>query len=148
MADVNAHRMMTCPYNMAHQVEAYRMQYHLEKCRKQYPNSKKVSCPFDATHILADAELDYHVSVCPQREMFDRARFAVDDCAEYRPSVEHPTVHVATEENWDDEVCTSYVPQPKEGHIIKKIKGATPAERRKARMEGVKNYRPPPPPQD
>lgn len=48
--------LMTCPYNPAHQIIHSRMQYHLEKCRKQYPNAMKENCPFDATHVINSQE--------------------------------------------------------------------------------------------
>ncbi|GBP39220.1 Gametocyte-specific factor 1 [Eumeta japonica] len=50
--------LLTCPYNKAHQVERSRIQFHLEKCRKQHPNEQKIKCPFDATHVINRAELD------------------------------------------------------------------------------------------
>ncbi|KAI8431802.1 hypothetical protein MSG28_016218 [Choristoneura fumiferana] len=135
------HQMMTCPYNMAHQVEHYRMHIHLQKCRKQHPNCAKTTCPFDATHVVNDAELDYHVCMCPKRSMFDNQQYIVED--EVVPRELPPAPVVASEENWEDGPTTSYVPDPsKKSHIITKVKGATPSERRKARMEGIKNYKP------
>ncbi|KAG6464435.1 hypothetical protein O3G_MSEX014507 [Manduca sexta] len=143
MANPKPNQLMTCPYQMAHQVEHYRMHIHLQKCRKQHPNCKKVSCPFDATHVINDVELDFHVTVCPKRIMLDSQIYITDD--DYRPAVElsAPPV-IQSEENWDDEVTTTYIPDPsKKGpHIITKIRGATRSERRKARMEGIKTYRP------
>lgn len=58
MSEPKPRQMMTCPYNMAHQVEQYRMHIHLQKCRKQYPNEAVSICPFDATHIIRDVEMD------------------------------------------------------------------------------------------
>ncbi|CAK1592057.1 unnamed protein product [Parnassius mnemosyne] len=76
--------------------------------------------------------------------MLDNQLYITDD--DYRPTVEivSPPTVVTSEENWEDDNTTSYKPDlSKKGpHIITKIKGATPSERRKARMEGIKNYRP------
>ncbi|XP_075989753.1 uncharacterized protein LOC142985449 [Anticarsia gemmatalis] len=146
MAEINPHSMISCPYNMAHQVEHYRMHIHLQKCRKQHPKCGKLTCPFDVTHVVNDVELDYHVSVCPKRHMLDSQMYVMDD--DYRPVVNvHSTDTVAPDEpSWDDdEAVESYKPDlsKKGAHIIRKISGATPSERRKARMEGVKTYRPP-----
>ncbi|XP_028177197.1 gametocyte-specific factor 1 homolog [Ostrinia nubilalis] len=146
MAAPSPNQMITCPYNKAHQVEHYRMHIHLQKCRKQHPNCNKVICPFDSTHVVNDVELDFHISSCPKRILLDAQLYVTDDDA--KPAVEVQTSLPSTsaeEENWDDEVTTGYKPDPskKGAHIITKIKGATPSERRKARMEGVKNYKPP-----
>ncbi|KAJ8704954.1 hypothetical protein PYW08_012274 [Mythimna loreyi] len=140
------HDMVTCPYNMSHQVEHYRMHIHLQKCRRQYPNSGKTNCPFDSTHVVNEVEMDYHVTTCPKRDMLDTKLYVMDD--DQRPAV--PVVHSATSDtvldDWGNEPhVTTYKPDysKKGAHIIQKIKGATPSERRKARMEGIKNYKPP-----
>ncbi|XP_063392139.1 gametocyte-specific factor 1-like isoform X1 [Cydia fagiglandana] len=135
------HDMMTCPYNKAHQVEHYRMHIHLQKCRKQYPNCSKTTCPFNATHVINDAELDYHVSSCPDRFLFDTQKYIVEDEVPQRELPPIPVVEC--EENWETEQAASYVPDTTaKSHIISKVKGATPSERRRARLEGVRNYRP------
>ncbi|KAJ8715721.1 hypothetical protein PYW07_010203 [Mythimna separata] len=143
--EVKPHDIMTCPYNMSHQVEHYRMHIHLQKCRKQHPNSKKGPCPFDATHIINDVELDYHVAFCPKRAMFDTQVYVIDDDQKPPVTVVHSANSDAVQDDWENEPHVStYKPDysKKGAHVIKKIKGATPSERRKARMEGVKNYKP------
>ncbi|RVE54893.1 hypothetical protein evm_000260 [Chilo suppressalis] len=145
MAEPHPNQIITCPYNKAHQVEHYRMHIHLQKCRKQHPNCNKATCPIDSTHVINDVELDYHVTVCPKRHLLDTQMYIMDD--DQRPQVEVnplPNLSSPQEENWDDEATTSYVPDPskKGSHIIKKVKGATPSERRQARMEGIRTYRP------
>ncbi|CAH0730901.1 unnamed protein product, partial [Brenthis ino] len=142
MSTPGPHDMVSCPYNKSHQIEHYRMHIHLQKCRKQHPNCKKVSCPFDSTHIVNDMELDYHVLQCPKRDMLDSILYITD--SDYRPVVEVQTTTVESEENWDDHSTTSYVPDPsKKGpHIITKIQGATPSERRKARQKAIATYKP------
>lgn len=142
MDNPGPHDMISCPYNKCHQIEHYRMQIHLQKCRKQHPKCKKVTCPFDATHIVNDMELDYHVLQCPKRNLLDSQIYVLDN--DYRPVVEVQTSSVQSEENWDDVVCTSYVPDmSKKGpHIITKVQGATPSERRKARQIAIATFKP------
>ncbi|XP_013141874.1 PREDICTED: gametocyte-specific factor 1-like [Papilio polytes] len=147
MADPNPHAMMTCPYNPTHQVEKYRLQVHIGKCAKQYSKGTKAICPFDSTHVVNDPELDFHITVCPKRSMLDTQLYITDD--DYTPTVglAAPAPAVPSEENWDEACCVSYNPELKKNppHVITKLKGATPSERRKKRMEGVKNYKPPQP---
>lgn len=50
--------LIECPYNRAHQILASRMQFHLIKCRKNYPNAKMADCPFNKTHVIPVNELD------------------------------------------------------------------------------------------
>ncbi|XP_076758164.1 uncharacterized protein LOC143427682 [Xylocopa sonorina] len=56
---------ITCPFNKSHRIVAARFQYHLAKCRKNYPKDMKVVCIFDATHMLDAHEIEHHLSICP-----------------------------------------------------------------------------------
>lgn len=49
--------LLTCPYNKAHQIQRNRMQTHLIKCRKSYPEILKTVCPFNVTHLVKEPEL-------------------------------------------------------------------------------------------
>lgn len=55
---------VTCPFNKSHRILKHRLQKHLNKCRKQYPN-KKLICPCDATHMIDVEKYEHHISVCP-----------------------------------------------------------------------------------
>ena len=50
--------IITCPYNKAHSILWSRMQFHLTKCRVQYPNAEKAVCAFNTTHIVNKVELE------------------------------------------------------------------------------------------
>lgn len=49
--------MIECPYNKMHQLLKSRVQTHLIKCRRNYPNVHKVQCPFNVTHLVNEPEL-------------------------------------------------------------------------------------------
>ncbi|CAH1642786.1 unnamed protein product [Spodoptera littoralis] len=136
------HDLISCPYNKAHQVEHYKMHVHLQKCRKQYPGSGLVSCPFNATHVVNEVELNYHISSCPDRGMLDTQVYVTDD--DHRPVV--PVVLQPAPDSsadWEDDPQTSFVPDPsRKAHVIQKIRGATPSERRRARCQNTTQYRP------
>lgn len=60
-----------CPFDNQ-LVPAKRMQYHLMKCKKNYPHVKYFICPFNACHIhLSKRELRDHISSCPQKAMIE-----------------------------------------------------------------------------
>lgn len=47
---------MSCPYNKAHQIIRSRMQTHLAKCKKAYPEQKLLECPYNTIHKVLEAE--------------------------------------------------------------------------------------------
>lgn len=50
------HDMIGCPYNPAHRMLRSRLQPHLIKCRKSYPDAELKTCPFDLTHLIPEPE--------------------------------------------------------------------------------------------
>ncbi|XP_045456367.1 gametocyte-specific factor 1 homolog [Melitaea cinxia] len=143
MADPSPNQLVSCPFDKAHQVEHSRLHFHINKCKKQHRNSQKVTCPFDSTHIIGSIHLDHHVQTCPKRFILDSQKYIMDN--NHRPVVEVQEARsIQSEENWDDEHTSTYVPdlEKKGPHIIRKVQGATPSERRKARMEGIANFKP------
>jgi hypothetical protein len=56
-----------CPYNMNHNVRFDRIQYHLMKCKKNYPDADFTICPFNASHHIPRINMDSHIKNCPNR---------------------------------------------------------------------------------
>lgn len=54
--------LVICPYDKSHEVRRGRMQFHIDKCRKNFPEKNKelVICPFNALHLIPRCE--EHVS--------------------------------------------------------------------------------------
>lgn len=44
--------LVTCPYNVAHQILKKKLQTHLVKCEKQYSHLGLVRCPYNNTHRI------------------------------------------------------------------------------------------------
>ncbi|XP_076648892.1 uncharacterized protein LOC143356799 [Halictus rubicundus] len=63
--------VVTCPYNNLHLIARSRLQKHIVKCEKNYPEHYKIMCPFDATHRLDKSELEEHIMTCPTRKGLD-----------------------------------------------------------------------------
>lgn len=60
-----------CPYNLNHTIARSRIQRHIVKCEKQYPEDYKVICPYNATHRLFKSEVTDHIITCPMRRLID-----------------------------------------------------------------------------
>ncbi|XP_046824701.1 gametocyte-specific factor 1-like [Vespa crabro] len=62
---------VTCPYNENHRIARSRIQRHIVKCEKNYPNDYKMICPYNATHRLFKHEMMEHIITCPMRKLID-----------------------------------------------------------------------------
>ncbi|XP_066603964.1 gametocyte-specific factor 1-like [Prorops nasuta] len=63
--------LKTCPYDSAHRIIANRLQCHLIKCAKNFPNTTKVKCPYNQTHVIEMLELESHISECSDRGLLE-----------------------------------------------------------------------------
>ncbi|XP_053983175.1 gametocyte-specific factor 1-like [Hylaeus anthracinus] len=61
--------VVICPYNKNHLISKSRLQKHIVKCEKQYPEHYKILCPYNATHRLFKHELEEHIITCPARSV-------------------------------------------------------------------------------
>uniref|UniRef100_A0A182N333 CHHC U11-48K-type domain-containing protein n=1 Tax=Anopheles dirus TaxID=7168 RepID=A0A182N333_9DIPT len=139
--------VIACPYDKAHQIPAERMQKHLIKCRRQYPNAKIVTCTFNTTHHVPEQELGMHLRQCPDRADLDMFMYTVKKeqapipaetayygTAQGMQASGQPTMvqSAADEENWDDMDAPAYNPSVycAQNPIIRKATHKTAAEKR------------------
>lgn len=59
--------LITCPYNVSHQIRPERIQYHLVKCKARHPEITLLVCPFNAIHHIRQADQVEHLQNCPDR---------------------------------------------------------------------------------
>uniref|UniRef100_A0A1B6MFQ8 CHHC U11-48K-type domain-containing protein n=1 Tax=Graphocephala atropunctata TaxID=36148 RepID=A0A1B6MFQ8_9HEMI len=103
--DEGYEKLVICPYDKSHEVRLGRMQFHLDKCRKNFPSSEMVRCPFNSVHLIAKVEQEFHTQEeCSSRSNWDRSHFEVGDVK--CPVKDLVPVNAATvpdgDENWDD----------------------------------------------
>ncbi|KAG8452632.1 hypothetical protein GDO86_004426 [Hymenochirus boettgeri] len=67
-------RLLQCPYDVNHQIRAFRFPYHLIKCRKNHADIARqlATCPFNARHIVPRAELSHHISSCDDKSCIEQ----------------------------------------------------------------------------
>ena len=137
-------RTITCPYNPSHQITVERIQWHLVKCRKNYPSSDHVICPFNASHHVPRPEKEYHMSVCSDRKMVEMEKYSLrSNSVHQQGNVNLPPSVVSDlppcEEDWEKEatVRKSYDPsaKAKQSAVLRKLEGATPSQRKEFRAQ-------------
>ncbi|XP_067660952.1 protein D7-like isoform X2 [Haliotis asinina] len=103
--------LLECPYDKVHMVRAKRFQYHLMKCRKNWPGSEFSVCPFNAKHEMPKPELRYHMATCSDRAVlekdiaYEKSKMNEEGtffkgCTDVPPY----TKHMACDESWDMEM--------------------------------------------
>uniref|UniRef100_A0A6E8W8L5 CHHC U11-48K-type domain-containing protein n=1 Tax=Anopheles coluzzii TaxID=1518534 RepID=A0A6E8W8L5_ANOCL len=119
--------VVVCPYNNAHQILAERLQKHLVKCRRQYPNAKITACPFNNAHHIPEQELKLHTKTCPDRGQMESFKYAIASTPAPPPQAAQDD-----DENWDDMDAPAYNPAKycANNLIIRKATHKTAAEKR------------------
>ncbi|XP_026288207.1 gametocyte-specific factor 1 homolog isoform X2 [Frankliniella occidentalis] len=133
-------KYITCPYNQSHSILAYRMQYHLHKCRKNYTNVEYGSCTHNSTHHIPKQELKYHEDhECPDRHDFQAmiAQFADTSLRVPIDTIELPVL----EESWDNEPVNTFDPREnaKAKSLIRGVHCVPPSERKQFRNDHRKH---------
>nr|CAH7738948.1 unnamed protein product [Callosobruchus chinensis] len=89
-----------CPYNSAHYILRKRMNTHLVKCKRSYPEAKLVECDFNMLHKIPEPELRYHHDNCPDRKKIEVTVYQEEGMDMNKYPIKSEAV--PTEESWDD----------------------------------------------
>ena len=106
--------LVTCPYNMAHQLRPDRLVRHLVICRKESLSSStspsyKIAlaikiCPYNASHHVHKADMEYHLMQCSSA-MLGKEQGVLKDDEEPKKSVNTAVAFEdSDEEDWDKEM--------------------------------------------
>lgn len=68
--------VVICPYDQKHLIFKSRLQKHIVKCEKKYPEHYKVMCPYNATHRLFKSQLEEHIITCPTRNVLESEMYS------------------------------------------------------------------------
>ncbi|XP_076670548.1 uncharacterized protein LOC143369924 [Andrena cerasifolii] len=68
--------VVICPYDEKHLIFKSRLQKHIVKCEKKYPEHYKVMCPYNATHRLFKSQLEEHIITCPTRNVLESEMYS------------------------------------------------------------------------
>lgn len=106
---------ITCPYNETHQILPSRMQYHLTRCSRNYPNSGLQVCPFNTCHRIPKSELQFHIETCEDRKILEIKKYEKSEGGDkketFKPSSVSQQYADNCEEDWERElVSSSYDP--------------------------------------
>ncbi|XP_031849173.1 uncharacterized protein LOC116434701 [Nomia melanderi] len=95
--------VVICPYNKNHLIAKSRLQKHIVKCEKQYPEHYKIMCPYNATHRLFKSELEEHIMTCSARKVLESEMYSELKKHGYTqfPMPSEISSTVDCTENWD-----------------------------------------------
>lgn len=126
-----------CPYNAAHYIRKCRMDVHLKKCRKAYPESANFGiCDFNASHRIPLPELQYHHCNCPSRKHVELQIFTEEGSEPIDPPGQ-PGPSVPVDTSWDTDVeVPSYDPERycEANPILRRIDTESASTRRNFRI--------------
>ncbi|XP_052706824.1 uncharacterized protein LOC128182272 [Crassostrea angulata] len=143
MAQYKVHdpdKMIQCPLDKAHVLQAKRMQYHIMDCRKNFKADELATCPLNARHVMLKKDYREHMESCPDRAVVEAmiSGETGEESSMFRGCVDLPVyeqVNIPNAENWDDEIPSvpriGVDPQhlAKQDHMI--IPGLTRSQKKK-----------------
>ncbi|KAK2580970.1 hypothetical protein KPH14_006033 [Odynerus spinipes] len=103
---------VTCPYNESHRIARSRIQKHIVKCEKNYPDDYKAICPFNATHRLFKHEMIEHIIMCPMRQLVDPQLYQRNGNRALMKNKLQSDLSSLIEcnESWDQELDSNWMP--------------------------------------
>ncbi|XP_033215714.1 gametocyte-specific factor 1 isoform X2 [Belonocnema kinseyi] len=113
MDELNGDTVVQCPYDKSHKIARCRLQRHLVKCEKQYPETFREICPFNATHRFSKLEMQEHIEKCPMRrfmqpELYQKYRYHGSIKPWQSSEVDS---NVDLKEYWEDDCESLYKPE-------------------------------------
>eukprot|EP00093_Oithona_nana_P013893 13893.XXX_344533_343793_1 [CDS] Oithona nana genome sequencing. len=98
--------LITCPYNKFHQIRPTRIQYHLIKCKKRYPNADMIICPFNASHHVPREEERTHLLECRDKRMIEVQKYN-EPLPGHHGYLNNPTVYGSSLISMEEELAES-----------------------------------------
>ncbi|KAJ8941152.1 hypothetical protein NQ318_004272 [Aromia moschata] len=133
-ANRDPEEMIICPYNHAHHIRRCRMNTHLVKCKKSYPDTKLVECEFNFNHKIPEPELQYHHENCPDRRRVEYVVYQEEGVDLNKFPVYN--IDATAEESWDDFNTPAYRPQEycERSGVLRHIEVESAAKRKDFRV--------------
>ncbi|KAF6207847.1 hypothetical protein GE061_016296 [Apolygus lucorum] len=139
---------VVCPYDKSHALIKSRMQFHLPKCRANYPNMEKATCPYNSTHVFNYVEMNYHKEHCTDKRVVDSFVYKVGDYAPppgLQPVMNFASVGSEQQDDWDaDQSSYSVLDDVKNGikekSVLVPLIGAAKSERKAHRLQERLRY--------
>ncbi|KAJ8985643.1 hypothetical protein NQ317_015139 [Molorchus minor] len=124
-----------CPYNRAHHIRRSRMNTHLVKCKKNYPDAKLIECDFNVDHKIPEPELQYHHENCPDKVKIEYTVYQEEGADPDMYPVQN--IAIESEETWDDYNVPAYNPNKycENAEVIRHIDVQSAAKRKDFRVK-------------
>lgn len=99
--------VVICPYDANHKISRARLQRHLVKCERNFPEGYMEICPYNATHRFFKAEMKDHILSCPMKRFLEPSQFQnptvrSNGCVSLR-QVSECTSMIDFSEDWSDD---------------------------------------------